>query len=101
MSDAAAWMLKFVFAYLANTAVLCYSYEKNTILVDNMPLTHAHTIEVPVPITQSERSRINVKGGIFPLSTTFLLDFVPNVLLLSLVERLYFEKHIDVQFKNQ
>jgi hypothetical protein len=23
--DAAAWMLKFVFAYLANTAVLCYS----------------------------------------------------------------------------
>jgi hypothetical protein len=23
--DAAAWMLKFVFVYLANTAVLCYS----------------------------------------------------------------------------
>jgi hypothetical protein len=37
--DAAAWMLKFVFVYLANTAILCYSwYEKITIVVDNIPL---------------------------------------------------------------
>jgi hypothetical protein len=52
-----------------------FGYEKNTILVDNMPLTHAHTIEVPVPITQSERSRINVKGGDFSSFYDFSIRF--------------------------
>jgi hypothetical protein len=52
-----------------------FGYEQNTILVDNIPLTHAHTIEVPVPSTQSERSRINGKGGDFSSFYDFPIIF--------------------------